>query len=348
MISRRSFLGAAVSLAAIISAGPVALAQDKIDVVASFSILADMAKQVGGDRVNVAAFVGPNGDPHVYEPTPADAKALSEARLLILNGMAFEGWLPRLVQASNFSGVQLVASAGIVPLRWEEGGDGHDEHTEDHHDDHDEDREAHHEDHDDHDKEKKTAESHEHDHEEGEHHHGVYDPHAWQSLANGVIYVRNIADALAKLDPDHAQGYQDRAAAYIAELEALDEKLKASFADLPANRRKIITSHDAFRYFGEAYGVSFMSPAGLSTDAEPSAGDIARIINRIREQKLTAVFVENVTNDRLLKQIARETDVSIGGKLYSGALSEVNGPAPSYIKMFEHNAAQLLSALAGS
>jgi zinc/manganese transport system substrate-binding protein len=305
MISKR-FISAVLGLTVMIGLHVPALAADKITVVASFSILGDMTRQVGGDQVRVVTLVGPNGDTHAYEPSPADVRTLADARLLIFNGLGLEGWLPRLVEASGFSGMQLIASDGIVPLKSEEPD------------------------------------------EDGHHHHGAFDPHAWQSLANGVIYVHNIADALARVDPNHAEAYRNRASAYTSRMSALHEKLKADFAAISDTRRKIVTSHDAFGYFGKAYGIDFVAPEGISTEAEASARDVARIIDQIRTEKLAAVFVENISDERLIRQIAKETSAKIGGQLYSDALSEADGPAPDYMSMFEYNASQLLGALTGS
>jgi zinc/manganese transport system substrate-binding protein len=333
---RRTFIGAAIGLTAIFGLHAPAVAADKITVVASFSILGDMTRQVGGEHVDVVTLVGPDGDTHAFEPTPADVRTLADARLLIANGLEFESWLPRLVEASGFSGTQVTASEGIEPLTWEEAGD--DDHHEDEHASGD--HEVHEEQH--------AAHAESANREDGEHHHGRFDPHAWQSLANGATYVRNIADALIRLDPDHAQDYESRAATHIARLNELHERLKADFAAIPADRRKVVTSHDAFRYFGHAYGVSFIAPEGLSTESEASAGDVAKIIDQIREERLTAVFLENISDDRLTRQIVNETDARIGGQLYSDALSSKEGPAPDYVSMFEYNASQLLSALTGS
>ncbi|WP_367192930.1 metal ABC transporter substrate-binding protein [Amorphus sp. 3PC139-8] len=331
MLSRRMFVGAASALALTVSLTGGAVAQDKLDVVASFSILGDMVHQIGGDAVSVTTLVGPNGDAHVYEPTPADAKALSRADVLVVNGLDFEGWLPRLVEASEFSGTKVTASKGVDPLTWAEPEEGHDH-------DHDE----HDHDHADHD----------HDHEEhaedGHHHHGDYDPHAWQSLGNGVIYANNIAQALAAADPAHADSYEQRAEAYVGQLEVLNAKLKKEFGALPEGHRKVVTSHDAFQYFGKAYGVEFIAPEGISTEAEPSAADIAAIIDQIRDEQIAAVFVENISDNRVIEQITRETGAKVGGELYSDALSGPDGPAPTYVDMFDYNSKQLLGALSGS
>ncbi|WP_205648740.1 metal ABC transporter substrate-binding protein [Acuticoccus kandeliae] len=305
------------------TAGPGS-AQDRLAVITSFSILGDMVGQIGGDAVTVSSLVGPNGDAHVYEPTPADARALAGAPLLITNGLDFEAWLPRLVEASGFAGTEIVASQGVTPRRWTEE-EGHAD--EDHDDDHEE--------------------AHDAAHEE-EHLHGEYDPHAWQDLSNGVIYARNIMDTLVAADPAHADQYRERGAAYIAALEALDAEIRAEIAGLPDDRRTVVTNHEAFGYFGDAYGIRFVAPEGLSTDAEVSAADIARIIQQIRRENIKAVFVENVTDNRLIEQISRETDSTVGGTLYSDSLSKPDGPGATYLDMFRHNATALLSSLKAS
>lgn len=335
MLNRRTLLGAAAGVALYALSPLGAVAAEPLRVVASFSILGDMVQEIGKDHVAVTTLVGPDGDAHVYEPTPADAASIAAADLLVVNGLDFETWLPRLVAASGFNGAEVVATAGITPRAFED----HDE------DDHDEAADGHD---DDHDHDEVAADD--HDHEEGghDHHHRSNDPHAWQSLANGVIYARNIATALAKADPDNAAAYEANAAAYIASLEALDAEVKAAFAAIPAERRKVVTSHDAFGYFGAAYGIEFIAPTGISTEAEASAADVARIIDQIKAEHIMAVFVENIANTKLIDQIASETDATVGGELYSDALSGPDGPAPTYVKMFEWNADQLTKALGTS
>ena len=325
MLIRRHVL--ALGLAGALGAaglGPAA-AHDHLKVVASFSILGDMVHEVGGDAIDLTVLVGPDGDAHVYEPTPADAKAVGEADVLIVNGLDFEGWMPRLLDASGFKGRMVVASDGITPREW----DGEEEEGHDHAAGH-------------------KHEGEEHAHEGEAHEHGAFDPHAWQSLANGVVYVNNITAALAAADPDHADAFKTAGAAYAAELAALDGKVKADFAAIPQASRKVVTSHDAFGYFGAAYGVEFIAPQGVSTEAEASAGEVAKIIEQIRAEHIHAVFVENITDPRLVDQIARETGAKVGGELYSDALSKADGPAPTYVKMFESNTAKLIGAMSGS
>jgi zinc/manganese transport system substrate-binding protein len=294
--ARRLAFAAAALLLAQATAAPVR-AQDKLNVVATFSILADLVKNVGGDRVEVKSLVGPNGDAHVYQPTPNDAKTLSDARLVFVNGLGFEGWMARLVKASGTKAAMVTATKGVKPRKMEEGG-----HTE-------------------------------------------ADPHAWQSVTNAKAYVGNIYDALVAADPAGKNTYQANASAYLTKLEGLDVQVRAAVTAIPAERRKIITTHDAFGYFGAAYGVAFIAPQGVSTESEVSARDVARIITQIKKQKIPAVFLENVTDERLLKRIADESGARVGGTLYSDALTDEKGVAPTYLDMMRHNMKQLAEAL---
>jgi zinc/manganese transport system substrate-binding protein len=309
-------------------------ADGKLKAVASFSILGDMVKNVGGDRVEVTTLVGPNGDAHVFNPTPADAKTLASADIFFVNGLGFEGWMQRLEKASGFTGALVVTSGGVMPIVMK---GGHDHHGSEDQDDHDNDEHAKGKDDHDHDEHAKA--------EDDDSHGGDTDPHAWQSLFNGKIYVANIRDALIAADPDGKETYEANAAKYLAAIEAEDEAVRAAIAKLPEARRKIITSHDAFGYFGNAYGLEIIAPEGVSTESEASAQDVAKIIRQIREEHIPAVFLENVTDRRLLDQIASETGAKIGGVLYSDALSDQDGPAPTYLDMFRHNVGTLTAAL---
>ena len=322
MPARRAFLTSAAVLALSFALAPAAPATAQpgkpIPVVATFSILGDMAKRIGGEHVAVTTLVGPDGDTHVYRPTPADARAVSEAKILVVNGLQFEGWLDRLIDASNFRGVRVVATHGIKPIALD------DEHDRDKHDDHG-----------------KHGGGGDH---EG-HGHGAFDPHGWQSLRNAAVYADNIAAALAEADPANAGAYRRNREAYAAEIEALDSEIRRIVARLPAASRTVVTSHDAFQYFGRDYGLTFLAPQGLSTESEASAKDVARLIRQIRDEGIRAVFIENVADPRLLKRIADETGAVIGGTLYPGALSGPDGPAPTYLDMMRHNATTLARAL---
>lgn len=294
-------------------------AAEKLKTMASFSILADMVKNVGGERVDVSELVGSDGDTHEFNPTPADAKKLARADVFFVNGLGFEGWMERLESSSGFKGATVVATTGVKARKIDKDDDAHHEDADD--DDHDEHADARH------------------------HDHGDMDPHAWQDLANGEIYVANIRDGLIAADPDGKAVYERNAEKYIAAVKKEDAAVKAALASLPQSHRRIITSHDAFGYFGDAYGLEIVAPEGISTASEPSAKDVAKIIRQIREDQIPAVFLENITNAKMLEQIAKESGAKIGGTLYSDALSGKDGPAPTYIDMFKHNVGTLTSAL---
>ena len=285
-----SWLTAAVAL---LATAPV-FAQGKLEVAASFTILADLARNIGGDRVVVSSLVGPNGDVHSYVPTPADAKALAGAKVIVLNGLGLEGATARFMETAAKNAQVVVASTGVTPLR--------------------QGREV--------------------------------DPHAWQSVANAKLYVANIRDALIAADPSDKAVFEANAAAYLQRLDALDAENKAEIAKIPPERRELISIHDAFGYLGAAYGIAFIAPHGVSTEAEGSARDIARIIRQIRAEHIPAVFLENVTDPRVMEEIARESGAHVGGTLYSDALTAPDGPAPTYIDLMRHNVRQLVSALA--
>jgi zinc/manganese transport system substrate-binding protein len=307
MLTRRRLL--AVSLAA--SCAPlasVAVAQEmKLPVVASFSILGDIVERIGGDRIALTTLVKPGVDAHVYAPTPADARTVGEARLVVTNGLKFEDWMRRLRQASASKAAFVEAARGVNAIEEKKAGHGH---------------------------------GHSHGHS-----HGGLDPHAWQSVPNVKIYAANIRDALIAADPAGKAAYEANAAAYLGELDQLDAEIRAAVARLPADRRKVITSHDAFGYFQQAYGLQFISPRGVSTASEASAKDIARIIQQIRREKIAAVFVENISDPRQIEQIARESGAKVGGKLFSDALSAADGPAPTYIRMMRYNIITISEAL---
>ncbi|HZC94726.1 MAG TPA: metal ABC transporter substrate-binding protein [Bradyrhizobium sp.] len=281
-----------ICLALVVGVCP-ARAQDRLNVVASFSILGDFVRNVGGDRVNVAALVGPDSDVHVYVPTPTDAKKIADAKLLFVNGFGLEGWLPRLLQASGGKAPVIVATKGIAPLKL--GSDA--------------------------------------------------DPHAWQSPINAKIYVTNIRDALVAADPADGASFRANADAYLAKLDALDREVREAIGQIPPSRRKVISTHRAFGYFAAAYGIEFIAPEGVSTESEPSAREIAGIITQIRTAKIPAVFLENISDPRLIRQIAAETGAGVGGTLYSDSLTGEKGDAPTYIDMVRHNIKALTSAL---
>ena len=271
-------------------------AEDRLKIVASFSILGDMVEQVVGDLTDVTTIVGPDADAHVYQPSVADARAVADADIIFVNGLGFETWSDTLISESGTSATVHVATAGVKIVTID----------------------------------------------------GSTDPHAWNSLSNGVVYVNNIAATLSEKLPAKADMIEANRAAYVDQLLALDTATKATLANLPANKRTVVTAHDAFGYLADAYGMTFLAPVGIDTEAEPSAQDLAILIDQLKADGAAALFVENITSPALVQQIADETGLTIGGRLFSDALSEHGGPATSYLAMFEHNLETLLTALEGN
>ena len=267
----------------------LALAQEKLETIASMSIIADLVQQVGGPRVSVTTLVAAGGDTHTFQPSPQDARRMAQAKLVFINGLGLEGWLPRLVQSSGSKALVITLSNGVPTID--------------------------------------------------------LDPHAWQDVGNAKIYVRNIRDALTVVDPDGAALYQSRSDAYRAQLDQLDADIRASLAKIAPERRRVITSHDAFGYFSKAYGMRFIAPQGVSTEAEASSRDVARIIRQIRAEKIPAVFLENMSDPRLMSQIAHETGAKVGAQVFSDSLSPVGGKAPTYLDMMRNNLTALTDAL---
>lgn len=282
-------------------------AQDPLKVVTSFSILADLVQQIGGERVQVTSLVAVDEDAHGYQARPSDARSLREADLVVANGLGFDSWLERLAAASGYSGHIVHAAQDITPLT--------------------------------------NATEHHHDHDHAGHDHGDLDPHAWQDVGNAQHYVRTLAAALTQADPAGADHYQRRLADYSAQLDALDADIHQWLADIPAEQRQVISSHDAFGYFTAAYGIEFHAAAGLNPESEPSAAGIARLIRQIRRENIQVVFLENISDPRLIQRISAETGAKLGGALYSDALSGPNGPAPDYLSLMRHNARTLAAGL---
>ncbi|MCX7306256.1 MAG: zinc ABC transporter substrate-binding protein AztC [Hyphomicrobiales bacterium] len=311
---QRSFRLAAAMSVITLSAMAFPAAAEPLKVVASFSIIGDFAKNVGGDRIELTTLVGPDGDAHVYEPKPQDAVAMAGADVVLVNGLHFEGFLQRLVEASATKAAVVELTKGVEPLAV----------TEEEHE-----GEAGHE-------------------AEAGHDHGPIDPHAFQSIANAKVYVKNIADAFCAADEAGCDAYKANASAYTGQLDALETEVKTAVASIPADKRTIITSHDAFGYFQHEYGLIFLAPEGISTEAEASAADVAKLVEQIRHDKASAIFVENITNQRLIEQIASETGLNVGGTLFSDALSDADGPASTYIDMMQNNIGVIKGAILGS
>lgn len=269
----------------------------ELKAVASFTVLADIVHQVGGDHVKVKSLVAPNGDPHEFEPSPADAKNLNAADIVFVSGEGLEGWMDRLISASGYKGTPVIASTGIKTAQMDEDG--------------------------------KT----------------VTDPHVWNDPLNVKIWVQNIAQALKTADPEDASAFQANADAYLKKLDAMNTFAHQKIDPIPEDRRKVLTSHDAFGYFGREYKVSFLSPLGVSTETEASAAAVAKLIEQIKKEGVKTYFFENSNDPRMVKQIAKATSAEAGGELYVESLSKADGPAPTYEKMFRFNVEQLSAAM---
>lgn len=292
----KQFVGGFVAVSALLGAASLAEAKT-LKVLASFGILADVVKNVGGDKVDVVSLVPTGGDPHEFEPTPADAKNLSGADLVFVNGLGFEGWMGRLMTASGYKGETVVVSQGISGRKMEEDGKS------------------------------------------------VTDPHVWNSAANVVIWIGNIEKALIKADPDDAEVFRDNTDRYAKQVTALDLYTRKAINAVPKDRRMVLTSHDALGYFGRSYGVKFLSPVGVSTEAEASAGNVAKLIDQIKQEHVKVYFFENSNDPRLVRQIADATGAQPGGELFVEALSPADGPAPTYLTMFKHNVDLLVAGM---
>jgi zinc/manganese transport system substrate-binding protein len=288
---------ALIGLLMLATANP-STAADKIRVVASFSVLGDMVRQVAGDHAEVLTLVGPDGDAHTFEPSPADAKEVKRAKLVFVNGLGLDTWMERLARSAQYEGPVITASNGVKARTMTAGGET------------------------------------------------LTDPHAWQDLRNGEIYARNIADALIAADSQNAADYALNRDAYVRTLAALDRDVREQIAAVPAAKRRVITSHDAFGYFGAAYGIQFLAPEGMSTEAEASAGDLKKLMTQIKTEGIKALFLENITDPRMMTMIAGETGAQLGGALFSDALSPSDGPAPTYVDMFKNNVPKLVAGMA--
>ncbi|MEE1895743.1 zinc ABC transporter substrate-binding protein [Pseudomonas otitidis] len=277
---------------------PVSLsAAEKAKVVTTFSILADITREIGGDDIQLTNLVGADADAHVFEPAPAQVRAVLEADLVIANGLGFEPWLERLLANGEARGTRIDASKGVVPITVLE----------------DDQR--------------------------------LVDPHAWQSLGNAEIYARNITQALVQLVPARAAAFEARRDSWLGRLGALRQSIAPRLMALPPERRRVLTSHDAFGYFAQEWRLQFLAAQGVSDAAEPSAAEVAGLIRQLRVEGVRAIFVENIRDARLVEQIAEEAGARVGGTLYSDALA-AEGPASTYLGMYRQNVERLLQALA--
>ena len=302
---RARFRFVVASVAILLSVG-VAEAAERIKVVATFSVIGDMVTNVAGDRVDLVTLVGPGGDTELFKPSMADGKSVAEAKIVLMNDLNDE-FEPWLEPL-----LKQVKFSGtkIVVSRGAKTFTSNEERA----------------------PRSKSAEE-------------EIDQHAWLDPKNGVIYVRNIAAALAKSDPANAADYRARAAAYIKELQAIDAWAKAEIAALPPARRRVLASHDSLQYLAKAYGITLLSINGWTNNSEPSAAELARLAQQIRRENIHALFLDSITDPRAMQQIAKETGASIGGTLYGDALSKPGEEADTYLKMLRHDVATLKAGM---
>ncbi len=270
--------------------------QQKPKVVVTASMIADMVENVAGDLVDLTCIVPIGSDPHLYEPTPKDARIVAEADILFKNGLTFEGWLNELIENAGSKAVVVTVTEGVKPI-------------------------------------------------ESLVYQNATDPHAWMDAENAMIYVDNITKTLVEFDPDNASIYQQKQDQYRKQIRAIDEYIKTQISYIPEEKRILITSHDAFQYYGRKYGLKLESVMGTSTDADVQTADIVRLNEVIRTSKIPAVFIESTINPKILEQLARDNKIRVGGKLYADSIGDKDSPAPSYIAMLRHNTDIIVSAL---
>jgi len=271
-------------------------AQDKKLVLATASMIADMAENIAGGEVEVQMIVPIGGDPHLYEPTPKDAQLVNKADLVLMNGLTFEGWLTELVANSGTKAPSVLVTKGITPI-------------------------------------------------ESAAYKNSADPHAWMDAKLGLMYVKNIKDALVELAPEHKETFEFNYGVYKKQIEDLDQYIIGQIQTIPANQRVLITSHDAFQYYGRKYGIRLEAILGTSTDAEVQTSDIMRLNKVIKESGVPAVFIESTVNPKLLEQLAKDNNIRVGGQLYADSIGDKDSPAPSYIDMLKYNTDVIVKAL---
>jgi zinc/manganese transport system substrate-binding protein len=291
----------------LISLSPVAAAAaDKFPVVATFSVIADMVNNIGGDHVDLTTIVGRDGDTELYQPTAGDIPKVANARILFMNGLSddFEPWLEPLLKQAKFAGTKVIVSRGVKALSAE------DEHP-----------------------------------MGGRPKASVLDQHAWLDPRNGIIYVKNIADALARIDPGNADAYRSRASSYTRQLRDLDAWAHAEIDTVPVAKRRVLSSHDSLQYLAVAFKITMISVYGWTNKIEPSAADLSRLADQIRRDQVKALFLDSITDPRAIERISKETGAVIGGTIYSDALSQPDGPAGTYVDMIRHDITMLKAGM---
>lgn len=274
-------------------------AQKRLKIVASASMISDIASNVIGDLHEIDMIVPIGGDPHLHEPTPSNARLVAAGDLILINGLTFEGWINELIENSGTTGDIVTVTNGVNVL---------------------------------------TSQT----------YHNSADPHAWMDVSNGVIYARNIRDAIIKLDPDNAAVFNANFDSYSKKLISLDKEIEMAIQTIPEERRILITSHDAFQYYGRKYNIRLEAIMGISTEAEAQTADIIRVNRVIKENKVPAVFIESTINPKMVQQLATDNKVTVGGQLYADSLGDTDSPAATYINMLRYNTNTIVAALKSS
>lgn len=311
MILAASILVASLILIHVFIHG-VASATAPVRVITTTTIVADLAKNVAHDRAEVISLLKPGADPHAYQPVPSDMAALARADLVLLHGAGLDSRIAQLLDKSGVHAPVETVTKGLQPRP----GSGH------HHGD-------------------------AHDHADHGHSHEI-DPHFWFDPTLVAVYVDNIAEALIQVDPEGADTYRSRAAAYKQELEALDAWIRTRVAHVPHDRRKLVTNHDSLGYFADRYGFESLGSvfANVSSEAQPSAREMAALVRTMRDAKVTTLFSESTLSDRLIHAVAKEVGPEVQVvRLYTGSLSEPGGPASTYLTFMRYNVDQIVNAL---
>ena len=265
-------------------------------IIATASMIADMAQNIVGDKFEVTTIVPIGKDPHTYEPTPSDATMVAHAKVVLKNSLTFEGWLEKLIDNSGTKAKVITVTEGIDVI-------------------------------------------------ESVAYANSADPHAWMSASNGLKYVENIKNAIVAFDVANKDYYEANYTAYTKKLKGLDEYIKTQVSTIPADQRILITSHDAFQYFGRRYDIRLESILGTSTDAQAQTSDIVRLNKVIKENNVPAVFIESTVNPKMLQQLANSNDITIGGSLFSDSIGDKDSDAPTYYDMLKYNTDVIVKAL---
>ena len=271
-------------------------AAEKPKLVATASMISDIAKNIVGDKFEVTTIVPIGKDPHTYEPTPGDATMVAYADVIFKNDLTFEGWLLKLIENSGTKANVVKVTEGVDVI-------------------------------------------------ESLTYANSADPHAWMNASNGIIYAENIKNAMVEYDVANKGFYEKNFEAYRKKLQDLDQYIQEQIETIPEQQRILITSHDAFQYYGRKYGIRLESILGTSTDAQAQTSDYTKVDKVIRESGVPAVFIESTVNPKMLQQLAESNDITIGGSLFSDSIGNKDSDAPSYLAMLKYNTDVIVKAL---